>query len=199
MDDVLAVVAEGHKNRTVGSHALNLDSSRSHSLLTLMLERVVTDEGTGTTVTRRSKVVFIDLAGSERLKESKSEGLAAVETRQINKSLHVLGKVIAALADRRPGARAAGGVPSRLGSSGGGGGDDDAVHIPYRDSKLTKLLMDSLGGSALTVMIACVSPATGFLEETLNTLQYAMRASKIENAPVVQVRMGWRDESRRGA
>jgi len=90
IDDVLAVVAERHKNRTVGSHALNLDSSRSHSLLTLMLERTLTDEGSGASVTRRSKVVFIDLAGSERLKESKSEGLAAVETRQINKSLHVL-------------------------------------------------------------------------------------------------------------
>ena len=252
IDDVLAVVTEGHKNRTVGSHALNMDSSRSHSLLTLMLERV-TREGSDT-YTSRSKIIFVDLAGSERLKESKSEGLTALETRQINKSLFVLGKVIAALADKRTAppptaggggamggravsplglggaaggagggagrvglmrARSSGGYGSgggdgggyggygggggggggRGGGGGGGGGglgvvDADGVtdpHVPYRDSKLTKLLMDSLGGHALTIMMACISPASTYLEETLNTLQYAMRAGKIENAPVVQI------------
>lgn len=204
VEDVLAVVTEGHKNRTVGSHALNLDSSRSHSLLTLMIERVVLDPDTGDGLTRRSKLVFVDLAGSERLKESKSEGLSALETRQINKSLFVLGKVIAALADKdkraAPSAVASGFggrasmaarvmSPARNASSMGMGEDATDSHVPYRDSKLTKLLMDSLGGNALTIMIACISPAAVFLEESLNTLQYAMRASRISNAPVVQVDM----------
>jgi hypothetical protein len=229
-EDVLAVIAEGHANRTVGSHALNLDSSRSHSLLTLLVERSFVDAGTGQAVTTRSKAMFVDLAGSERLKESKSEGVTAVETRQINKSLFALGKVIASLADRKrpppggPGSGVAltGGGPdgkgvnvgaatpsgvrasrqsrggtaaSAGGGSGGGGaggapaddGGPEALHIPYRDSKLTKLLMDTLGGSALTIMVACVSPAAVFAEETLMTLLFASRARRIENAPVVHM------------
>jgi len=279
VDEVMAVVTEGHRNRTVGSHALNLDSSRSHSLLTLLLERTLVDAGTGQSVQKRSKIMCVDLAGSERLKESKSEGLSALETRQINRSLFVLGKVIAALADKRNrppapalppaasparggGGAGVGGAPGsvvtalggraraasslaggpgvaagreRLGSAGVGAGRSGAAasvpyvsevdgpidpHIPYRDSKvrafryspacqppantdataslpppptpsasrqLTKLLMDALGGNAMTVMIACVSPASTYLEESLNTLLYALRASKIENAPVVHI------------
>jgi hypothetical protein len=123
VEEVMAVVSEGHRNRTVGSHALNLDSSRSHSLLTLLLERTIVDPGTGQSVQKRSKIMCVDLAGSERLKESKSEGLSALETRQINRSLFVLGKVIAALADKRnrPPAAPAPLAPSPARGGGAGG------------------------------------------------------------------------------
>lgn len=130
----------GHRNRRIASHEMNKDSSRSHSLLTLYVESETVDEADGRPVPRFGKVVFVDLAGSERLKESQSEGQTKVETGSINKSLFTLGKVIATLSD-----------------SGKGKTD---THIPYRDSKLTKLLMDSLGGSSMALMVACISPAS---------------------------------------
>jgi hypothetical protein len=182
--DIEDILREAHKNRSVSSHALNLDSSRSHSLFSLILERAVTDEDGGDTITTRSKVLFVDLAGSERLKDSKSTGETAGETAQINKSLFTLGKVIAALSERK--SRTQGAAAATSGDGSGGASSTD-LHVPYRDSKLTRLLQDSLGGSALTVMINCVTPSALFLDESLNTLQYAMRASRIENAPVVQV------------
>lgn len=213
-DDAMEVLSEGFKNRSVGSHALNMDSSRSHSILTLTIERSGPDPETGDVVNTRSKVLFVDLAGSERLKDSRSEGSTQLESRHINKSLFTLGKVIAALSDKRPappvsaqddsssnGGRSSSAAPG-TGASGtrthprtAGGSSaadrDDAgpadAHIPYRDSKLTKLLADSLGGSAKTVMLSCITPAAAYLEETLNTLQYSLRASRIENAPVVQM------------
>ncbi len=183
VEDVMAVLQEGHRNRTVGSHQLNKDSSRSHSVLQLSLERAAVDPETGATVRSRSKVMFVDLAGSERLKLSQSEGHTAVESRFINKSLSTLGKVISTLSDPRArGARAL------------GGGRDVAqrpspadVFIPYRESMLTRLLQDSLGGTALTLMIACVSPAAAYLQESLMTLNYATRASRIENLPIIRV------------
>ena len=181
--DVMAVVQEGHRNRTVGSHELNKDSSRSHSILQLSLDRYVLDGETGATVVSRSKVMFVDLAGSERLKRSQSEGATAVESRYINKSLSTLGKVIAALSDPR----------ARAQKTLGGGRDMTQrpspadVFIPYRESMLTRLLQDSLGGTALTLMLACVSPAAAYLQESLMTLSYATRASRIENIPIVRV------------
>lgn len=165
VDDVMAVVNEGSRNRTVGSHKLNLDSSRSHCILTLRVESTTIDPDDGHQVVKYGKIVFTDLAGSERLKESNSEGIAKKETGQINKSLFALGKVISALGDAKK----------------------KSSHVPYRDSKLTKLLMDSLGGSSLTIMIACVSPSHVYLEETLNTLNYATRANNIKNKPSVHV------------
>lgn len=111
----------------------------------------------------RGKVTFVDLAGNERLK--RSEDSDAAETGAINKSLHALGKVISAL------------------GTGSKGGD----HVPYRDSTLTKLLQDSLGGDATTLMVACVSPAAAHVDETLCTLAYAYRAAGILNAPVVNL------------
>ena len=117
---------------------------------------------------RYGKLSFVDLAGSERVRDSRSEGAMLRETININKSLSALGKVISVLAD----ADAAGGAPP--------------AHVPYRDSKLTRLLMDSLGGSALTLMIACCSPSSQQVEETLSTLMYATRAKSIHNRPAVQ-------------
>jgi len=161
LEDALAVVSTGTRNRHVGSHELNKDSSRSHSIMTVHVESHV--ERDGVTVSKFGKVSFIDLAGSERLKASKSDGTMAKETANINRSLFMLGKVIAMLSD--------------------GATSADRKHIPYRDSKLTKLLMDSLGGSSLALMIACVSPSPEHAEETLNTLHYASRARNIINRP----------------
>ena len=105
----------------------------------------------------------MDLAGSERLKESKSKGVMIKETGKINKSLFTLGKVITTLADRKK----------------------SKAYIPYRDSKLTMLLMDSLGGSSKALMIACCTPSAKYYEETLSTLNYATRTMNIKNKPVI--------------
>ena len=164
LEDALAVVSMGTRNRRVGSHELNKDSSRSHSIMTVSIETHATRDGV--TMSKFGKVSFIDLAGSERLKSSKSDGVMAKETANINRSLFMLGKVIAMLSD--------------------GAHSTSSTHIPYRDSKLTKLLMDSLGGSSLALMIACVSPSPEHAEETLNTLHYASRARNIINRPSVQ-------------
>ncbi|GMF13841.1 unnamed protein product [Phytophthora lilii] len=174
LSDVLAVVDEGHRNRHVSSHSMNADSSRSHSLLTVHVDRTETrdsDSDHTNGVTRYGKMSFVDLAGSERLKETRSSN--AEETSNINRSLLTLGKVISALA---------------ASSTGNNAGSASTGHfIPYRDSKLTKLLMDSLGGQGLTLMIACVSPSAAALEDTLSTLNYATRAKNIRNKPAVQV------------
>ena len=170
VSDVMAVVSEGHRNRRVGSHEMNMDSSRSHSLLTLHLESESLDPDDGHMMVKFGKMVFVDLAGSERLKESKAMGVTLTETGAINKSLFTLGKVISQLAKK-----------DKMGNQKG------KEFVPYRDSKLTKLLMDSLGGSCMTLMIACCSPAESFLEETLSTLNYATRARNIQNRPMVQM------------
>ena len=155
VQDAMMVFAEGTRNRKVGSHNLNKDSSRSHCMMTLYLDR---RDGAAP----GGQITFVDLAGSERLLESQSHGHAAKETGHINKSLFALGNVISALADAR--------------KRGG--------HIPYRDSKLTRLLMDSLGGSGRTLMLACCSPSSHHLDETTNTLTFASRAKNIANRPV---------------
>jgi Kinesin motor domain len=165
LQDAQDVVACGLRHRRVGSHSLNLESSRSHAILTIYIDAVpVRPEAADFGSTRMGKVVFVDLAGSERLKDSHSEGIAMRETASINRSLFMLGKVISCLASGAKGSV-----------------------VPYRESKLTKLLMDSLGGSALSLMIACCSPSVAHLEETLSTLSYATRAKNIKNAPAVQM------------
>lgn len=125
-----------------------------------------------TIVTTTSKLHFVDLAGSERLKRTAATGDRAREGIAINSGLHALGNVISILSD-----------PAR---------SKRAVHVPYRDSKLTRLLQDSLGGNAHTLMIACVSSTEGNVSETLNTLQYAQRARRIRNTVERnQVEAGW--------
>ncbi|GIL79398.1 hypothetical protein Vretifemale_8687 [Volvox reticuliferus] len=167
IDTMMEVIRTGMKHRHVGSHELNIESSRSHSIMTIFVHATPLDPSAADFGTPRiGKISFVDLAGSERLKDTKSEGVMLKETANINKSLFVLGKVIAALAERD--------------SSG------TSAHIPYRDSKLTKMLMDSLGGNALALMIACCSPASTAVEETLSTLSYATRAKNIQNRPTVQ-------------
>ncbi|CBQ73559.1 related to KIP1-kinesin-related protein [Sporisorium reilianum SRZ2] len=128
----------------------------------------------GEWVTVSSKFHFVDLAGSERLKRTAAQGDRVKEGISINSGLHALGNVISALGDPAKAKR--------------------ATHIPYRDSKLTRLLQDSLGGNAHTLMIACVSPTEYNVSETVNTLQYANRARNIKNkAELNEVEVGWDD------
>lgn len=167
VDDLTAVLEEGLSNRQVGSHVMNDHSSRSHSMLTVYIDTESSDPGdvSGYPIVKHGKLSLVDLAGSERVKETKSVGGAFTESQNINKSLLTLGNCISALSDPRK-------------KSG---------HISYRDSKLTKLLADSLGGDGITLMIACISPSSYVVQDTLNTLRYAHRAKKIKNKPVVQM------------
>jgi kinesin family member 4 len=151
---------EGSENRAVGATAMNNTSSRSHALFCINF-KIKDHEG----IEYNSKFQLVDLAGSERSKKTQTSGNRFKEGVEINKGLLALGKVISALGG---------------GTSGGG-------VITYRESKLTRLLQDSLGGNSLTMMIACVSPADYNLEETLSTLRYADRAKKIKNNPVKNV------------
>jgi hypothetical protein len=156
---------------------MNDESSRSHAICTINMsfikERDKLTDGAGANgavgpIQMTSKIHLVDLAGSERLRQMLHKGESTQETRQINKGLHALSKVIYALAA----------------SSSKSRSHNPPLHVPYRDSKLTRLLQDSLGGSAHTLMIACVSPSNDSMQETLSTLQYACRARRIENVVV---------------
>ncbi|XP_017467942.1 PREDICTED: kinesin-like protein KIF12 isoform X2 [Rhagoletis zephyria] len=164
LDDLLAVLEEGMRNRAVGSHAMNDHSSRSHTMLTVHIISEQQTDG-GVFISKHGKINFVDLAGSELTKKTLSEGKTLEEANNINKSLMVLGYCIASLSDNK----------KRFG------------HIPYRDSQLTKLLADSLAGNGVTLMIACVSPAQYNYAETLNTLRYASRAKRIRTKPVIMM------------
>jgi hypothetical protein len=172
--EVVEVLVEGTKNRKVGSHELNKDSSRSHSIFTIYV--ISESNANGRPIKKYGKISLVDLAGSERLKDSKSEGIMIKETGNINKSLHVLGKVISFLTIKKD--------PKKISESEK---FNKKIHIPYRDSKLTMLLADSLGGSAKALIIACISPSSIYSEETLSTINYATRAMNIVNTPVIQV------------
>ncbi|XP_019503508.1 PREDICTED: chromosome-associated kinesin KIF4A [Hipposideros armiger] len=159
--DTVSCLEQGNNCRTVASTAMNSQSSRSHAIFTISIEqRKKSDKNSSF----RSKLHLVDLAGSERQKKTKAEGDRLKEGININRGLLCLGNVISALGDDKKGG-----------------------FVPYRDSKLTRLLQDSLGGNSHTLMIACVSPADSNLEETLNTLRYADRARKIKNKPIVNI------------
>ncbi|GAN10098.1 hypothetical protein MAM1_0320d09634 [Mucor ambiguus] len=199
-DDVLYYLEQGTQNRATGATDMNEKSSRSHAIFSVSLKQEKWIPSTtsandsnkkprptssmsmrsttpmsnsrlfnaansnqqpedGEWLITTSKFHFVDLAGSERLKRTAAEGDRRKEGININAGLLALGNVISALGD-----------PSKKN-----------VHVPYRDSKLTRLLQDSLGGSATTLMIACASPVEYNLAETLNTLQYANRARNIKN------------------
>ncbi|KAG7188164.1 hypothetical protein KM043_013382 [Ampulex compressa] len=162
LDDLFAVLEEGLRNRSIGRHNMNEHSSRSHSILTVHITSEQQMEN-NVFISRQGKINFVDLAGSEMTKKTMSEGKTLEEANNINKSLMVLGYCISSLSD----------------------GKRKGVHIPYRDSKLTKLLADSLAGNGVTLMIACVSPSRSNANETLNTLRYAARAKKIRTKPIV--------------
>uniref|UniRef100_A0A8C7KPH2 Kinesin family member 4 n=1 Tax=Oncorhynchus kisutch TaxID=8019 RepID=A0A8C7KPH2_ONCKI len=161
-NEMVGCLELGNSARTVGSTAMNAASSRSHAIFTITLEQRRGADKSDNVV---SKLHLVDLAGSERQKKTKAEGDRLKEGISINRGLLSLGNVISALGDE-----------SKKGT-----------FVPYRDSKLTRLLQDSLGGNSHTLMIACVSPADSNIEETINTLRYADRARKIKNKPVVNV------------
>ncbi|XP_026327688.1 kinesin-like protein KIF12 [Hyposmocoma kahamanoa] len=163
LDDLFAVLEEGMRNRAVGSHAMNANSSRSHTLLCIRVRRDLRTEG-DVTCSTHGKINFVDLAGSEMTKKTQSTGKTLEEANNINRSLMVLGYCIAQLSDGKK-----------------------KGHIPYRDSKLTKLLADSLAGNGVTLMIACIAPSRSNLSETINTLRYASRAKKIKSKPIVKM------------
>nr|XP_037868451.1 kinesin-like protein KIF12 isoform X2 [Bombyx mori] len=163
LDDLFAVLEEGMRNRAVGSHAMNANSSRSHTLLCVRVRRDLRTDG-DVTCSTHGKINFVDLAGSEMTKRTHSTGKTLEEANNINRSLMVLGYCIAQLSDGKK-----------------------RGHIPYRDSKLTKLLADSLAGNGVTLMIACIAPTRSNLNETINTLRYAARAKKIKSKPIVKM------------
>ncbi|RYH13649.1 hypothetical protein EON65_35115, partial [archaeon] len=156
-----AVLDAAMKNRQVGEHDLNGRSSRSHCLTEVHIE---TFPNNNTDTVIRGKMTLVDLAGSERLKSTNSTGKVRQEAGFINKSLYVLGKVIAGLVRTN--------------------GDLNHKDVPYRDSKLTKLLITSLGGNGRTLLISCVSEAKGSQAETLRTLKFSMSCARIRNKPV---------------
>ncbi|XP_044469978.1 kinesin-like protein KIN-4A isoform X1 [Mangifera indica] len=175
LQEMAACLEQGSLSRATGSTNMNNQSSRSHAIFTITLEQMrkahsvspendTPDEDMGEEYLC-AKLHLVDLAGSERAKRTGSDGLRLKEGIHINRGLLALGNVISALGDEKK--------------------RKEGVHVPYRDSKLTRLLQDSLGGNSKTVMIACVSPADINAEESLNTLKYANRARNIQNKPVV--------------
>ncbi|KFQ41747.1 PREDICTED: chromosome-associated kinesin KIF4A [Nestor notabilis] len=160
--EMVFCLEQGNNSRTVASTAMNSQSSRSHAIFTICIDQKKKSDKNSSF---HSKLHLVDLAGSERQKKTKAEGDRLKEGININRGLLCLGNVISALGDEN--------------KKGG--------FVPYRDSKLTRLLQDSLGGNSHTLMIACVSPADSNLEETLNTLRYADRARKIKNKPIINL------------
>ena len=161
----------GDNSRTTASTKMNDTSSRSHAVFTIMLKQIHHDLSTDSTTERMARIRLVDLAGSERAKATEATGARLREGSNINKSLTTLGRVIAALADPRHG---------RM-HNGGKTRSKDVV--PYRDSILTWLLKDSLGGNSKTAMIACIAPSD--YDETLSTLRYADQAKHIRTRAVV--------------
>ncbi|XP_065186988.1 kinesin-like protein KIF3A [Sycon ciliatum] len=159
-DDMDRVMTVGNDNRSVGSTKMNATSSRSHAIFSITVE--CSEKGAdGSEHLRMGKLHLVDLAGSERQSKTGATGKRLLEATKINLSLSTLGNVISALVDGK------------------------SSHVPYRNSKLTRLLQDSLGGNAKTVMIANCGPADYNIDETLSTLWYANRAKNIKNQPKI--------------
>ena len=169
--ELLRYMRMGDASRTTASTKMNDTSSRSHAVFTIMLKQIHHDLSTDSTTERLARIRLVDLAGSERAKATEATGARLREGSNINKSLTTLGRVIAALADPRHG---------RV-HNGGKARSKDVV--PYRDSILTWLLKDSLGGNSKTAMIACIAPSD--YDETLSTLRYADQAKHIRTRAIV--------------
>ncbi|XP_021098301.1 kinesin-like protein KIF27 isoform X2 [Heterocephalus glaber] len=167
VDEVMSLLQMGNAARHTSTTQMNEHSSRSHAIFTISVCQIERNPGAGEGGSwysyRRivSKFHFVDLAGSERVTKTGNTGERFKESIQINSGLLALGNVISALGDPRK----------------------KSSHVPYRDAKITRLLKDSLGGSAKTVMITCVSPSSSDFDESLNSLKYANRARNIRNKP----------------
>ena len=181
-EEAVALLNLGLENRALAPTMMNTTSSRSHTVLTLVIEQRGATGGGGATAavgagkggftrTVRGKLMFVDLAGSERVRRTTSKGTRLSEAKSINTSLSALGNVIAALAD-----------PS-------------VTHVPFRDSKLTRLLQDSLGGTANTTLIATVGPASANLSETLSTLLFAARCMHVQSRPQINEEVDYREQN----
>ncbi|XP_064267629.1 kinesin-like protein KIF13B isoform X1 [Passer domesticus] len=164
--DIESLMSEGNKSRTVAATNMNEESSRSHAVFKIILTHTLYDVQSGTSGEKVGKLSLVDLAGSERATKTGAAGDRLKEGSNINKSLTTLGLVISALADQAA-------------------GKNKNKFVPYRDSVLTWLLKDSLGGNSKTAMVATVSPAADNYDETLSTLRYADRAKNIVNHAVV--------------
>ncbi|NXA36712.1 KIF27 protein, partial [Eudromia elegans] len=173
-DEVISLLEGGNAARHTGTTQMNEHSSRSHAIFTISICQKQSAESQKNTDAAQdsswksvqmisSKFHFVDLAGSERVTKTGNTGERFKESIQINSGLLALGNVISALGD-----------PKRK-----------SAHIPYRDAKITRILKDSLGGNAKTVMITCISPSSSDFDESLNSLKYANRAKNIRNKPVV--------------
>ncbi|KAF7647079.1 hypothetical protein LDENG_00177690 [Lucifuga dentata] len=164
--DIESLMSEGNKSRTVAATNMNEESSRSHAVFNIILTHTLKDLHSGTSGEKVSRLSLVDLAGSERAAKTGAAGERLKEGSNINKSLTTLGLVISALAEQ-------------------GTTKNKTKFVPYRDSVLTWLLKDCLGGNSRTAMVATVSPAADNYEETLSTLRYADRAKNIVNHAVV--------------
>lgn len=176
VDEVMSLLETGNAARHTGTTQMNEHSSRSHAVFTISIcqqqqppVQSQKDVDSAQDLSRSSgqliasKFHFVDLAGSERVTKTGNTGERFKESIQINSGLLALGNVISALGD-----------PKRK-----------SAHIPYRDAKITRILKDSLGGNAKTVMITCISPSSSDFDESLNSIKYANRAKNIRNKPVV--------------
>jgi len=153
VEEVYQILERGNMSRAVAATSMNQESSRSHSILFV----TVTQKNVETGSAKSGQLYLVDLAGSERLSKTKAEGSTAAEGRMINKSLSSLGNVINALTDGK------------------------STHVPYRDSKLTRILQESLGGNSRTTLIINCSPSSYNDAETISTLRFGVRAKSIKN------------------
>ena len=165
-EECFNLLFEGESNRTISEHKLNQGSSRSHCLFMIQLEMKSKIESTEKIMV--SKLNFVDLAGSERVKKTGSTGVTLKEATYINRSLTFLEQVVVALTERK------------------GRAND---HVPYRQSKLTHILKDSIGGNCKTVMVANIWPEEQFLQETLSTLNFAQRMGGVVNITSVNIQL----------
>lgn len=170
-NDIDRLIDEGNKARTVAATNMNETSSRSHAVFTLIFTQKRYDHQTDLNTECVSKISLVDLAGSERANSTGAQGTRLKEGANINKSLTTLGKVISALAEMSANAK----KPSNALASS----KKKPEFIPYRDSVLTWLLKENLGGNSKTAMLAAISPADINYDETLSTLRYADRAKQI--------------------
>jgi len=155
-DEILQLMAEGHRNRAVTSTGMNAVSSRSHAVFMMLLEQ----RNTETDAKKSSKLLLVDLAGSEKVRKTGVTGSVLKEAQNINRSLSCLGMVINHLTSGK-------------------------AHIPYRDSKLTRLLSDSLGGNSKTCIIVTASPCSYNVEETISTMRFGTNCKRIKNKPKI--------------
>lgn len=173
-EEAFNLLFEGEANKTVSEHHLNKESSRSHCIFSVYLDiksRIESSEKVNT-----SKLNFVDLAGSERVKKTGSTGVTLKEANYINKSLTFLEQVVVALTEKSKHKKTKINVKS---------GD----HIPYRQSKLTHLLKDSIGGNCRTVMVATIIPEDSHIQETLSSLNFARRMMSVENEATVNIQL----------